>query len=433
LSFIKDIKFDSARLVSLSREFGWIGFGQFASLIGSIYLVRVLTTYLTPSEYGLLALSLTILTLINQVFFGGVSAAAARFYSIAVGRNDLFGLFRSINSFFRLIIGALIIFTLIAIIILYTKGDIYSIYLTILIILYAIILSVGAIINSIQNAARQRKIVAIHGAFQEWLKIGLAFVFLKFLGFKSHNVILGFLVSSFLVTFSQFIFLKRTITKSGFVNNCVNKNTWFSEIWAYSWPMLAGGVFNWAFYSSQRWSLDTLASRSAVGKFFALTQLTYTPIVLLGGLILTLVSPIIFNRIGDLTNAESLNAARNLIYKLSGVTLIGTLLISFLSMFIPNSLYFLFVSSSYIEVFKFTPLLILSAGILQSSHFLGLLVTISLKSNKIIPLAVIGQSIMIALNFGSVWLYGIKGLFLSMVLASIIHFIWMLRITKNIY
>ena len=54
-------------------------------------MVRVLTEQLDPTEYGELALGLTIAALVYQVVNGGINNGIGRFYSIAVEKDDLNG------------------------------------------------------------------------------------------------------------------------------------------------------------------------------------------------------------------------------------------------------------------------------------------------------------------------------------------------------
>ena len=70
---------DKARLSRLTREGSWVILGQIASVAGALALVRVLTTYLDPVQFGELALGLTISGLVNQVVMGGISAGIGRF------------------------------------------------------------------------------------------------------------------------------------------------------------------------------------------------------------------------------------------------------------------------------------------------------------------------------------------------------------------
>ena len=51
---------EAYRFRRLAVEGGWIVAGQAASVLGSLLLVRVLTGHLNPTQYGELALGLTV-------------------------------------------------------------------------------------------------------------------------------------------------------------------------------------------------------------------------------------------------------------------------------------------------------------------------------------------------------------------------------------
>ncbi|MFM2394687.1 MAG: hypothetical protein RLZZ546_2669, partial [Bacteroidota bacterium] len=72
-------QFDTSRFKRLSKEGGWILSGQIATVIGSFFLVRVLTEYLDPVDYGKLALGLTVAGFVNQLVMGGISNGITRF------------------------------------------------------------------------------------------------------------------------------------------------------------------------------------------------------------------------------------------------------------------------------------------------------------------------------------------------------------------
>ena len=77
------------RFQRLAKEGFWIVAGQVAAVLGGLVLVRVLTEYLNPSEYGHLALGLTAAVLVNQLVMGGIGNAISRYYSIADEKCDL--------------------------------------------------------------------------------------------------------------------------------------------------------------------------------------------------------------------------------------------------------------------------------------------------------------------------------------------------------
>jgi hypothetical protein len=62
---------------------------------------------------------------------------------------------------------------------------------------------------------------------------------------------------------------------------------------------------------------------------------------------------------------------------------------------------------------------------------LGLYVTSKNQTKMILPLAVYGQSIIIALNLLLTWVFGINGLIAAMVCGAVLHFLWMRSITRQ--
>ena len=91
VSDISSKKAALSRFQRLAVEGGWVVLGQIAAALGALALVRALTEYLEPAQYGQLALGLTVASLVNQVIMGGVTAGIGRFYSIAAEKNDLLG------------------------------------------------------------------------------------------------------------------------------------------------------------------------------------------------------------------------------------------------------------------------------------------------------------------------------------------------------
>jgi len=83
---------DYLRFRRLALEGFWILGGQVAAVIGALVLVRVLTEYLEPEQYGQLTLGLTIAALVNQVVMGGLTAGISRFYSIAAEKTNCQGI-----------------------------------------------------------------------------------------------------------------------------------------------------------------------------------------------------------------------------------------------------------------------------------------------------------------------------------------------------
>ena len=272
------------RIKRLAKEGSWIVAGQIATVVGALVLVRVLTEHLDPAQYGQLALGLTIAGLVNQVAMGGVTSGIGRFYSISFEKGDLWGYLRASNRLMGYATLGASAIALVLMVGLFLTGQMQWLGLAAAALVFSILSGYNSALGGIQNAARQRAIVALHGGMDAWLKIGLAVGLVLWLGSSSTAVVIGYALSALLVTVSQLFFLRRLLRRHG--GNTHNSSTedWVRQMWLFSWPMMAGGVFNWGYYASQRWALELFVSTADVGKFYALTQITYSPISMAGAL-----------------------------------------------------------------------------------------------------------------------------------------------------
>jgi O-antigen/teichoic acid export membrane protein len=431
--FINFFYVPKKRFRNLVAEGSWIAIGQGVSIVGSFVLVRVLTEHLNTAEYGQLALGLTFATLVNQVFLGGLIAGIGRFYSIALEKGDLIGYLQAARRIIFIVTKVVLVIGLIVICMLAAANMRQWLWLASAALALSILTGLNSALNGIQNAARQRSIVALHGGMDSLLKIGFALVIMLWLGKNSGAVVTGFALSVLFVTLSQFYFLQRLIVRQK-VKYLVTKNEdWIRQMWLFAWPLMVGGVFNWGYYASQRWALELFVSTNEVGKFYALTQVAYTPISLAGSLIMSFITPIIYARVGDPENLVRVEDARKLIFKLASVSFVVTLLAVIFAYFMHVYLFQILVAEQYREYSVFMPLIVFAAGLLQSSIGLSLFMTCKNQTKMILPLAVYGQALIICLNFASTYAFGIRGLMVAMPFGAALHFLWMLYITRRIW
>lgn len=418
------------RIHRLLIEGSWILTGQVITVLGSLVLVRVLTEYLDPEEYGQLALGLTVATLVNQVIIGGFIAGIGRFYSIAVEKRDFWGYLQA--SCQTLAIGAVFVVSLGVILsgILVAAHIQDWLWLVVAALVFSLFSGINSALSAIQNAARQRAIVALHGGMDAWLKIGLALGIMLWLGKNSTVVISGYALSTIIVTLSQLFFLKRLIGIHSKTDYQETKDDWVKRIFVFGRPMMVAGLFNWGYYASQRWALELFASTDEVGKFYALTQIAYTPTALAGSLIMTFITPIIYARVGDPGNYVRVIAARNLIFKIAGVGLGMSLLGASIVSFYHEWIFGILVAQQYRDASPYMPLIFLAAGILQTSHCMSIYIAAQNKTYLFIWLGVICNSIIILSNLYFTSVFGMAGLIISMVGGATFHLVWMLCIAK---
>lgn len=422
---------NSDRIKRLVRESGWILAGQIVSIIGGLTLVKVLTGYLDPEEYGRLALGLTVASLVNQVVTGGVSNAVGRYYSIALEWGDIWGYLRAYRKLMIYAMLAIAFIGFILAILIYVVDEDYWFWLLVAVLSFSIISGYNSTFSSIQNAARQRSVVAFHSGLDTWLKIGFAIVAIYWLGTNSTTVVIGYIASAFFIALSQLFFLRRLIYSTEIRDNRISDNNWVKQMWQYLWPTMAGGLFNWGYYASQRWALEVFVSTDDVGKFYALTQIAYVPIVHAGSFFLSFLMPIMYSRIGDPKNKNRIENVLSIIIKIAVFGTFMTLLLSVFLFFTHGMIFELFVAEKYQGFSVYMPLLVIAAGFHQVSLSLSIYVLSQNKTRLFLRKDIIGNSIVVILNFIFTWAYGVVGLVLSMVIGAIIQLVWVVIIVSN--
>jgi len=415
----------------LAKEGGWIVFGQAASILGALLLVRVLTQHLDPAKYGQLALGLTVAGLVNQVVMGGISGGIGRYYSIAVERKELPGY---LGASFQMMGFATVTVSVIALPLmvgLYWLECSQWMGLAAAAMVFSVLSSYNSSLNGIQNAARQRSIVAFHGGLDAWLKILFALGVMLWLGSSSTAVVIGYILSSLIVIGSQVLFLRRlfpSLSPAG----CDYK-PWRREMWAYSWPFSTWGIFTWAQQSSDRWALQAFASTQEVGQYAVLFQLGFTPIFLAGGLAMNFLGPVLYQRSGDATDQTRIIDTYQITRKLTIAGLIMTLIGFLLGYGLHKWIFQLLINKQYHAVSYLLPWMILSAGFMSCHHILGMRVSSLLRTKELVYPQIIMASLAISLNIIGAFLNGITGLTASMVIFSIIYFLWMAYFSNNIF
>lgn len=422
---------EKSRFLRLAKEGFWIVVGKVAVVIGSLASVRIITEFLSPTEYGQLSLGLTLVSLFGQVVFGGLGAGIGRYYPVAAEEQDLYGYL--VGSRRLLLYGAAIA---VAICLVLTLGlDLFGYSEWISIVFAATLLAVlggyNSILNRIQNAARQRAIVAMHSGLNAWLKIGLAVALLSWLGTSCVAVILGFAISAFLVTLSQLLFLGRTIVP--FLPGVPFSKTedWPSKIWTYSWPFSTWGVFTWMQQVSDRWALGIYGTTQDVGFFAVVFQLGYTPIALVLTLFMSFLTPILFDRAGDATSAERNQDVHQIIWRITTTALFVTGFAVLTTGILHEWLFAILVASEFRWISYLLPWIILAGGIFAAGQLVSLKLMCELKVRELLIPKIATALIGIGLNMFGAAIAGVEGVVAAMVAFSSIYLAWITFLARR--
>jgi O-antigen/teichoic acid export membrane protein len=413
----------------LAKEGVWIILGQVSSILGALVLVRVLTEYIDPIQYGRIALGLTVVGLVDQVAMGGLSNGISRFYSVATERRDYGGYLRASA---RLIGYATLIVLGVGLSLLaglFKLGYTQWVGLAGAALLFAVLSIYNGTLNGIQNAARQRAIVAFHGALDAWLKIALVIGAVLLLGRSGTAVVLGYACSALIVTTSQFIFLRRLIPESA--ATAVESKSWSQQIWAYSWPFSIWGVFTWAQQSSDRWSLEAFASTHEVGLYAVLFQLGYTPVAIATGMAVSFIGPILYQRSGDATSQVRNSRVHWLAWRMAFSCLLLTLLAFLFALTFHEWIFRIVVAAEFRAVSYLLPWIVLAGGLFATGQVFALKLMSDLKSAAMLRMKIVTAVLGLTFNIYGAAVAGTRGITISALAFSAIYLFWMMHLSRS--
>lgn len=417
----------SAKKARLAEAF-WVGSGQIVSVVGALVLVRALTSQLSPSQYGELALALTMFTLFNQIALGGFSASVARHWVVATDSADVSGYTKHAVLLFGAICGVLMISVLIGMAVLWLTGFDDWIAVVWAAAIFAIISGANASLSAIQNAARQRRIVAIHSALNAWLKILLLLVFFSIWEKSALLAIWSYSLTAALVTLSQIYYyarlLKATPTETKKARASYDR-TWFKDIWRYASPFTTWGLFTWAQLTSDRWALNLFATEADVGSFAVLYQIGYTPISLATSFGVALIGPILYQISGDSTDATRNAEVARLTRTLVAVALTATFVATLLSFQFHEPIFRLLAGPEFREHSYLLGFLVLAGGVFAAGQLIALRTMADMTVRQTIPVKIGSAIIGVLLNTGLVYLFGLTGAAIAAVGFSSTYFLWL--------
>lgn len=420
----------SPRFQRLAKEGSWIMVGQIATVVGSLVLVRVLTQYLEPAQYGQLALGLTAAGLVTQVVMAGISNSIGRFYSIASEANDLPGYLRASRRLMGYATAAVVAIALLLISGLWWLGYSQWIGLAAAALVFSLMNNYNLSLSSLQSAAQHRVVVACHGGLEVWLKILLAVGVMIWLGHSSTAVVIGYALSSLLVTGSQFFFLRHLIRPIS--NPAQRHENWPRQMWLYALPFSTFGVFTWAQQISDRWALRSFASIEDVGMYAVLFQLGYASIGLVTNLATPIVGPILYQRSGSASDTDRNIGVHRLAWRITGASLAITVIAVGFTFVLHDWIFGLLADAKYAQVSFLLPWVVMAAGLFASGQMLTLKLMSEMKPAQMTPAKILTAILGIGLNAYGASRFGVSGVVAALVSFSAIYFLWMAWLSTHL-
>jgi len=298
--------------------------------------------------------------------------------------------------------------------------------LTVTALVFSVISGYNSTLSGIQNAARQRAVVAFHGGLNSWLKILLVLVVFLLLGKSSVAVLISFILSLLFVTGSQLIFIRRLIPQQ--CTHTEDNIPWTRRMWTYAWPFSAWGIFTWLQLSSDRWALEAFTTTHEVGLYYVLFQLGYTPISIATGMLVSFLGPILYQRSGDATDSDRNAAVHLLTWRITLISLCITLIVFAIVFALHGWIFELFVATEYQFVSYLLPWMVLAGGFFASGQILALKLMTDMKPQSMTSVKIITALLGVLLNVYLASVAGLAGIVGSLVAFSVIYLAWMVCI-----
>ncbi|RLB88400.1 MAG: hypothetical protein DRH26_13640, partial [Deltaproteobacteria bacterium] len=201
-------------------------------------------------------------------------------------------------------------------------------------------------------AARERRSVALINTCSSFAKpmAGVLLIYL-FVADASY-VLLGYIISLIVVVFvAENCFnkkvAKREIGHPAKSSKIISGSFLANELFAFTWPFYIWGIFGWMHQACDRWALQSFHGAETVGAFFVISQLAVYPLVAGSSFLSTFFVPIAYQRAGGLTSKDHFKSANKIIFAMSGLYLVGALLLIFIYAFFHEWLVLVISSEKY--------------------------------------------------------------------------------------
>lgn len=398
------------------------------AVIGSIFGVKLLTELLSPVSYGELALGMTAATLVNQTIFGPLANGVTRFYAPADEKKQLGGYFYAVRRLVVFATAIIILALLFSVIGLVAAGLSKWVVIGIAALLFSVFTGFNSILDGIQNAARQRSVVALHQGIGTWLRFLIAAGLLLVWEKNSSVAMIGYALSVILVIGSQSIFFFKIIFKN--VLKTELRKQWQKQIWEFSWPISIFGVFTWLQLVSDRWALELFSTTHEVGLYSVLFQLGYYPMSMATGIAMQFLTPIFYQRAGDATDSRRIANVTVMTWYTTAFTIGFTGFMFLVAFFFHNRIFTFLVGIKYLSVSFLLPWMLLAGGLFAAGQALSLNLQSQMKIREIMTAKIVTALIGVIFNFVGAYWYGIKGIVIAGVTFSVMYFFWMLLLSK---
>jgi len=393
-------------------ELLWIASSRAFSFVTSILLVKILTNNMSFEQYANLTLGLTLFNLLTQIVMAPIGQGVGRVYIVAK-KNQNIASFKNTTLLIYRNIGLIYIAATIAIAI--TPMGALSLNLKlfiIAIIVYAYVFGINDILNSLLNLGKLRKHFAISIWIEQLIKILSIYFCAKYIIITPIDVVVAYTCGVMVAL----TYHKRVSTNVLMENikhkRRNNESHWKRRIGQIAMPASLWGIAVWVQQASDKWALQLFSTKQDVAQFAALYQISYAPLVMGFGLLMTLVTPIIF---GD-------SNYKMVIRKLVVLLSIGGVVTFFAAESLADDIVRVVLGPKYADIAEYVPLMIASACLFQAGDIFTQGLLRKFKTDEIMTTKLLSSFASVGLNAYLAYSYGISGVVAASLIYGFIYF-----------
>jgi O-antigen/teichoic acid export membrane protein len=320
----------------INRGWGvsWTILGQLAYFAGVAAGVKLLTSFLGPWTFGIMALGLTVAGIGSLMFYGPFAQAVLRFYTIARKDGHLAEYFSAIARYQSVSTRGILALTVClsgGVLLLAGEERAGILFFS---LLFMVASGMIAVHMAVHNAAGNHALVASTQAVEAWLRVALAMTGIVLFGPSATVALGGYMLASAGVAVFLWVWGRRKLEGFGQV---LEKGTSASEsstrqMVAYAIPFMAFAVFGAITSYGDRWMIKLCCGLADVGVYAALYQVAYAPLVILSNAISQVLLPLVYVHAGDGSESVNLQGARIAHWKMlvaSGFCLLGWVVVTY--------------------------------------------------------------------------------------------------------
>ncbi len=370
-----------------------------------------MTEVLPQSEYGRLALSLSIAAFFQTCISGPLVATSLRFFSISTLKKEQNSFFSTIKTILIFLIASYSA-TALAVVSISFIFDLDKIYA--LSIFFALVTGIDSVYSGIQTAKRSRVIASFHQGLGVFFRFSIGFLVVNLYGGGAYGALIGYILAGCGILISQMYFLKE-ILYSNSKQSKINQ-----EMLLYGSKFAIFGFFSWLQSSADRWSINYFLSIEDVGSYSVVYQLGYYPMILLSSTLMQFIYPIIMQESSSKeTKLQSLVKIDKYAFNFFLICLVAVILGELFHPF----LFKILTASTFRESSKFLSVILFASGLFSVAQILSLrlelMMNVTLLAKIKIINSIIGALIIIAITP----LKGLSGVVYGTLTTSILYLI----------